>query len=338
MRIALKLLLILFIGVGAAAAYNLIAARRLAARNPIPGNSYDVNGRPMHIYCAGSGSPIVVLEGGLGRDWWYWQRVQPEVAKSTRACSYDRAGLGWSELQHGARDAQNIAAQLHSLLRQAGEKPPFVLVGASAGGLYMRQFYADHPAEVAGIVFVDSSMPEQVQALPHGKDTAAARRKRHQDATWDWIKEASGWARLTGKCKGDVEPQMKAFAAYADAETCRPSYTRTWLGEWDDFWRSADEVSRLACCGDLPLLVISQDPDRPKPGWDAASLAANPIWASLQENLKKLSPRTRRVIARGSGHHVMVDRPEVIIDGIRGMVGEIRGGRSDASYGTTVVQ
>ena len=106
----------------------------------------------------------------------------------------------------------------------------------------------------------------------------------------------------------------------ATAEACRPSFAASWLGEWDDFWRSGDEAAHAPCCGNLPLLVISQDPDRPKPGWDARSLAANPIWAGLQENLKKLSPRSRRIIARNSGHHIMTDRPDVIINNVREVV------------------
>ena len=337
-KLALGVLVVLLLCVAASAAYNLLRARQLEHRYPPFGKFYTVNGYPMHLYCTGSGSPIVVFEGGIGNDVYYWQRVQPELSKTTRVCSYDRAGLGWSPAQPGPRDAKAIAAQLHSLLETAGERPPFVLVGSSAGGFYVRQFYSDHPGEVAGIVFSDASVPEQVQALSYGRDSEEKKKKRHRDALRDWVKEASGWARLTGQCKGDLRKGLEAYAGYAAAEACRPSFSMTWLGEQDDFWRSAEEASQAHCCDDLPILIVSQDPDRPKPGWSAESLAANPIWVRLQESLKALSPRSRRIVARGSGHHIMIDRPDVLIKETRQLVSDIRSGHSDAAYGTTVTE
>ena len=322
----------------ASAGYNTVSVWYLRRHFPPPGKLYAVNGSPMHLYCAGNGSPTVVLESGLGSDWLNWQRVQPELAKTTRVCSYDRAGLGWSNLQPGPRDAKNIAAQLHSLLQQANEVGPLVFVGASAGGFYAREFIATYPTEVVGLVFVDASTPEQNEALPGAKDSEAKRTKRHREATWEWLKEASGWARLSGHCKGEVEKGLEEYAGFARAEDCRPSFATSWLGEWDDFERSGEEAAEARCCGDLPLLVISQDPDRPKPGWSAQDIAANPIWASLQERLKTLSPHSRRIIARTSGHHVMIDRPDVIISGVRQVVIGIRNKSTDPEYATTIVQ
>jgi pimeloyl-ACP methyl ester carboxylesterase len=291
----------LLVCVAASAAYNAIYARYLRRRYPVPGNFYEVSGSRMHLYCTGRGSPAVVLEGGLGRDWLYWQKVQPELAKTTRVCSYDRAGLGWSDLQPGPRDAVHIASQLHSLLYQAGEAGPLVLVGASAGGFAVREFAATYSAELAGVVFVDTSVPEQITAFPDRKDSPEKRRQRHRDAMLEWLKETSGLARLTGNCNGDIEKGLEAYADLARAEACRPAFAASWLGESDDFWRSADEAAAGNCCGDLPLLIISQDPDRPKPSWSAENIAAQPIWNRLQEGLKRLSPHSRRIIAETAG-------------------------------------
>jgi pimeloyl-ACP methyl ester carboxylesterase len=322
----------------AGALYNAISIRRLMSRYPVPGNFYQVNGSKMHLYCIGTGSPAVLLESGLGSNWLYWQKVQPELAKTTRVCSYDRAGLGWSDLQPGPRDTKNIAAQLHSLLLQAGETGPLVLAGASAGGFYARVFAATYPMEVVGLVFVDSSSPEQIEALPGAKDSDEQRRKRHRDAAWDWVKQASGWARLLGHCKGSVDSGLEAYADIARAADCRPSFATSWLGEWDNFWRSGEEVAKAPCCGNVPILVVSQDPDRPKPGWSAQQIAAQPIWSSIQEHLKSLSPHSRRIIARGSRHHVLIDRPDVIITGTERLVIQIRNKTADPQEGTTVVQ
>ena len=322
----------------ACALYNLAAVAVLKHRYPPLGRMYTVDGHAMHLYCTGSGPPTIVLEAGLGDDLIYWQKVQPEIAKTTRVCSYDRAGIGWSEDQPGARDAKHIAQQLHALLQGARVAPPLVLVGASAGGFYVRQFTADYPQEVVGIVFVDSSVPEQVRALPYGAWTQEKARKMHRDALWDLVRQSTGWARLTGKCTGDVEKGLESYAGQVRAEACRPAYARAGLGEWDEFWTSAQQAAEAKCCGTIPLLIISQDPARPKPGWDAQSIAAQPIWNDLQESLKALSPASRRIIARGSAHHVMIDRPDVVINGIREMVTDIREQTPDPQVGTTTVQ
>jgi pimeloyl-ACP methyl ester carboxylesterase len=337
-KLLLSILGLLLLLVLAGAAYNAFCVSQLQRRYPVPGKLVAVNGSMMHLYCTGSGSPTVVLESGLGGDWIYWQKVQPEAAKATRVCSYDRAGIGWSDPQPGPRDARNIAQQLHALLHQAGEAAPFVLVGGSAGGLYVRQFTALYPNEVAALVFADASLPEQIQALPGAGFSEATARKRHREARWEWLKEGSGWARLTGKCRGEVERGLEAYLPVASAEACRPELAVSWLGEWDEFWHSAEEAGQAECCGDRPVLIISQDPDRPKPGWTAQAIAANPIWNSLQEHLKGLSPHSRRIIARSAGHHVMIDRPDVIIRGIGGIVAQVRNGAPDPAEGTTIVE
>ena len=324
--------------VAAGAAYNAIHNRYLERKFPVPGKMYEVNGAPMHLFCIGRGTPTVVLENGLGGVWLDWQKVQPELAKTTRVCSYDRGGLGWSDPQPGLRDAKNIAAQLYSLLQKAGEAGPFVLVGASSGGFAVREFAAMYPTEVAGIVFSDSSVPDQIEKLPGAKETQTKRSIRHLNAMWGSVKQASGWSRVTGKCKGEVEEGLEAYSDLARVIECKPSLATSWLGEADNFERSAAEAAEARCCGDIRLLVISQDPDRPKPGWTAQQIAAQPIWNSLQESLKNLSTRSRRIIARNSKHHVMIDRPDVIINGTRELVFEIRGNTTDPEKGTTVVQ
>lgn len=148
------------------AVVNVVTNTVLQHRYPVPGLFYAVNGRSMHLYCTGHGDPTVILDAGGGNDWLIWQKVQPEVAKTVRVCSYDRAGTGWSERQPGVRDAGNISQQLHLLLKTAGEKPPFVMVAASVAGFYVRQYLAHYPAEVAGLVLVDSSTPEQIAEIP----------------------------------------------------------------------------------------------------------------------------------------------------------------------------
>jgi hypothetical protein len=106
------------------------------------GQLYTVDGHQMHIVCKGEGSPTVILEAGAGHFSTLWAWVQPAVAQSTRVCAYDRAGYGWSEPGPEPRDAQQIATELHALLDMAEIEPPYVLVGHSLGGIYVRVYNA----------------------------------------------------------------------------------------------------------------------------------------------------------------------------------------------------
>jgi len=239
--------------------------------------------------------------------------VQPEVSKTMRVCPYDRAGTGWSESQPGVRDANNISQQLPLLLKAAGEKPPFVLVSASVAGFYAREYVDRYPAEVVGLVLVDSSTPEQIVETPGSAYSPALIRKKHREVMLEWWKEASGWSLLKGDCKPEVEPGLEAYGNLARVEMCRPSYAVSWRGEADQFWNSAEEASRARCCNKLPLVVISQDPNNAR---SSQPPSIRPIWNSLQERLKALSPNSRRIIARSSGHAVMIDRPDVVIRAI----------------------
>jgi pimeloyl-ACP methyl ester carboxylesterase len=141
--------------------YEAAAEASDARINLPPGQLVDVGGHRLHINCTGAGSPTVVIEAGLG-DWSTgWGFVQPEVAKTTRVCTYDRAGLGWSEPGPLPRDAAQFARELHSLLQNANIPGPYVMVGHSLGGLPVQVFAHDHPSEVAGVVLVDSMYPGQ---------------------------------------------------------------------------------------------------------------------------------------------------------------------------------
>src|SRR4051812_26628883 len=139
------------------AAYESVSEAADARAYPPPGQMVDVGGYRLHINCVGAGSPTVVIEAGQGDSsvsWSSW--VQPRVATTTRVCTYDRAGMGYSDPGPLPRTAERFAQELHTLLLRADEPGPYVLVGHSLGGLTVRIFAHEYPADVLGVVLVDS--------------------------------------------------------------------------------------------------------------------------------------------------------------------------------------
>jgi hypothetical protein len=160
-RIVLSIVALVATVVAGSSSFNAITLHHFRATNPPPGAFYTVNGHRMRINCTGSGSPTIVLESGGGNDGLVWGGVQPELSKTTRVCSYDRAGYGWSDALPAPRDADHIAGELHELLHQANVNGPIVLMGHSIAGLYIRDYVTRYPAGISGIVFVDVSTPMQ---------------------------------------------------------------------------------------------------------------------------------------------------------------------------------
>ena len=147
------------------ATYENIALVRDQDAFAAPGKLYDVGGHRLHLHCQGRGGPTVVLSNGMGEVSASWARISGPVAETTRVCSYDRAGQGWSESAERPQDGIAAAKDLHTLLAAAGEKGPFVLVGHSTGGTYALTYASRYPDQVAGLVLLDSSSPDQLTAV-----------------------------------------------------------------------------------------------------------------------------------------------------------------------------
>ncbi len=166
------------------AAYESVSEASDSRAYPPPGQMVDVGGYRLHINCVGTGSPTVVIESGLG-DWSAsWSAVQSQAARTTRVCTYDRAGMGFSEPGPLPRTAARFAEELHTLLQRADIPGPYILAGHSAGGYTVRLFAAAYPAEVAGVVLIDSTTPARMRRLkrPHRQAGCRSRRSRHASA------------------------------------------------------------------------------------------------------------------------------------------------------------
>ncbi len=319
-RIVLGLLAcVLFLAVAGMIYENIFEARDRRF-NPMAGTRFDVGGFKMHIDCTGEGSPTVILDSGLGETYLSWLKVQPQVAKFTRVCSYDRAGLGYSESSSQSRTSKVLATELHALLQAAGIAPPYVLVGHSVGGFNVRLYASLYRSDVAGIVLVDSSHPAQFDRLPPGiKDMQA-----------DWTRKAEfteytmpfGIPRLIGQC--DDDPVERAAA-------CNWRTAAEAVAELKSFPESASQTAATGSLGDIPLLVISHDPNK-RLGSFPAGMAkpANAAWEKMQEELIHLSTRGTQVIATGSSHDIQWDRPDIVISGIRNVMQQVRLAQSAA--------
>src|ERR1051326_1219623 len=230
--------------------WNYAATRWQHARNPVPGNFYCVNGRQMHIYCSGAGSPTVLIETGAGATWLGWQGVQSELAKITRVCTYDRAGHGWSEPRSGTRDAETIVGELHALLDQAGVARPLVFTGHSLGGLLAREYARQFPAEIAGVVMIDSSSPQQLDELP-GARALYGQEKRDfpRQLFWERLRVWSGWERLTGNCHDEPSKELQYLTGQYNAVQCRPAYVGADDSEFIYFEQICNQAGRLKSFG-----------------------------------------------------------------------------------------
>jgi len=318
--------------------WNLAVAQWQHAHNPVPGNFYSLNGRLMHLYCSGTGSPTIVIEAGASANSLGWQGVQPKLSLLTRVCTYDRAGHGWSQPRAGPRDAEAIARELQALLEQAGVPRPLVLTGHSAGGLYVREYAREFPAQIAGVVLIDSSSPQQVDELPGWRRSYEADKHNFvRRLRWEELQVWSGWQRLVGNCRDTPSPELAHLAGQYDAEMCRPEYVGGEDAEFMYFEVTCKQAARLTSFGKLPLVIISQDPDRRREGMTANAIAELPVWAREQEELKSLSSLSWRVIARGSGHAVHHDRLDVVVAEMTRLIGFLRGGPAPP-FGKTVIE
>ena len=332
-HIVLSLVALVAVVLSASSGWNAIALHHFRLKPP--GQMYQVNGHPMRIACTGSGSPTIVLDAGLGNDGLIWGGVQPALAKTTRVCSYDRAGFGWSDALPPPRDADHIADELHGLLAAAKIDGPIVLMGHSIAGMYIRDYATRYPAEAAGLIFVDGSTPLQEQN-PAFKAAFAKK-------PFDWIHTlqrralfSMGIPRLSGACSRGF-PGFDARAARLQAEDLCHLQWNAIDAEMESFDRSGMETVHTGPYGALPVLIFSQDTAKATAGDEPPDVAK--AWNQMQEDLKKLSTRSRRIIAKGSTHYVQLDRSELIEREVPLFIEQIRGTVSPpGNYGSTTTE
>jgi pimeloyl-ACP methyl ester carboxylesterase len=260
--------------------------------------SVDVGGRALRYICGGSGAPTVVVDQGLGISVEHslakplplgWAKVFLEVRKFTRICMYDRAGVGNSDPVPPPRTSLDMMKDLRALVRKAEVAPPYVLVGHSIGGFNVCLYAHKYPKEVAGLVLVDSSHPDQLTRL----------------------------AEVLPPYSPGEAAMLRAFRQRLDPRSST---------EGLDLASSADQVRPIGTLGKLPLVVLSHSPKQPISSETPVDVAAKieKVWSELQVDLARLSARSSHVVAAQAGHHIQLDEPQLVIDAILKVVSEAR--------------
>jgi len=300
-----------------------LAAVSASAQYQRPGRMIDIGGRKLYLNCEGQGTPTVVLVAGGDAFSIDWALVQPKVALDTRVCSYDRAGLGWSDPGLADETVEQTIGDLHALLQAAGEKPPYLLVGASIGGIYIQAYRHAFPAEVGGLLFTNSS--HHVGMSVKGKVGLL------WELTEDEIRSAYPFpSTMKGVAPTDEgEPfdrlpaelqtvrlgfDMQIWKNF-DPAKATPDQNLSWRKE---FLREFDETEtgKDRLLGSLPVVVLDSDP--------AASEAEGHSRDGAAARLDFLSSNDVHIVATGSGHEIHLYQPDMVVKALERGVAAVR--------------
>jgi pimeloyl-ACP methyl ester carboxylesterase len=319
----------LVVAAAAGALYQVVGARR-CRQFDLPGRLIDVGGHRLHAVCQGEGKPVVLLESGIAASSLSWTHVQPGVAKLTRVCSYDRAGLAWSDLASSPRTFNRILDELRAVLMAIAPRGPYVLVGHSFGSLVVRAYAAHYPRDVVGLVLVDPptdwlTMTRQRSRLLHG----GVHLSRIGAVLAHLGVVRACLALLTGGAPGAPRRFVKIFGPTA-ARTlerlvgevrklptdlhpvvqmlwCQPKCFHAMADHLLVLAREGASMAALAPPREVPVVVISSG-DQP------------PEQIAAHRRLSECSHGGRHVIAARSGHWILFDEPGLIVDAIRELI------------------
>jgi pimeloyl-ACP methyl ester carboxylesterase len=285
------------------------------------------DGRRIALYCEGSGGPLVMMEAGLGYGAWTWRAVQDQIARTSRTCTYDRAGyFRQSTPAAGPRDAGAEAEDLLALVKAAGLAPPYILVGHSYGGFIVRLFAYRHPEQVAGLVLVDPASEYQNKRMAKVAPEVTGSLAQYERLL-DRCAAVPRPSGLTETCLlFPVRPDMPRdrigwFVASQD-----PAFAATMLREERALdGSSSDElVAERRNLGSIPVILLNQDPDPSQIDVDRAA-AFSATWLAMhKETMASISNDAELRIVPGSGHRIQRDRPGAVIRAVDDLIAKAR--------------
>jgi pimeloyl-ACP methyl ester carboxylesterase len=291
---------------------------------PVSGKLVDIAGRKIQLDCRGQGSPTVVLESGLDAlGSLSWAAVHDEIAQTTRVCAYSRAGILWSDPTTDTFNSKNVAQDLHTALTKGGETAPWVMVGHSLGGPYIMMFTRLYESEVAGLVFVDASHPDQVAPLK--KITGMS--PELPPASLIKVLARIGLVRLV--LMHDTRPNAPRFVNQIE-QAYLPQNIGAFLQEVQSSEASIAAAGDFRQLGDRPLVVLTAMQKHPlaelqKMGMSQEQeIQMQALWKQLQADQATWSTRSRHEIVPDASHYIQFDRPDVVIKAVREVVIDVR--------------
>lgn len=299
---------------------------RLGSEMFPPGKRIDVGGYKLHLWCMGLESlPTVVLEAVMANFSLAWSLVQPAAAKFGRVCTYDRAGLGWSDPSPKPRTIETIIAELHTLLTNGDVPKPYILVGHSMGGIYMAQYASHYPADVAGLILVDSAHPQQNLRLPAERQKVLSTVKASSVATFQRYAEMNDEDIVRDILSKRSDDNPRPYSQEVESliiDRMRASIFQTMAAEilaGDAFLSQSS--SRLVSLGDLPLEVLTAGARIHYPGVsDEIHQLGEQIWLDLQRELASTSSNGTHHIIEDSSHDMLMEKPDIVADSIIRMI------------------
>jgi hypothetical protein len=318
--------------------YEQVQRSRDREHFPQVGRSVDIGGRTLNIYCSGAGQPAVIFESGAPwplydprgmfengapRPGYSWVRIQRELAKTTTACWYDRAGSGWSGLGPYPRDSASQARDLHALLQRAGAPAPYVLVADASATLDAHVYAGFYPADMAGLVFVNGVHPDLL--IDTRPDTQRLARFpgfvwRSQDAMGQVFNQV-GFFRVGSRNRPALPPPPKGMTS-TEWNTIwhltQSSKARSALLQDIASWQQSTAEARTAgSLGDRPLIVLSAEDT-------AMASEFHSVWMELQTDLARLSARGRHVVVNESNGELIYQAPDAVVEAARQAIADVR--------------
>ncbi|MET0309211.1 MAG: alpha/beta hydrolase [Sphingomonas sp.] len=330
LAIGLVALVALLLVVGAI--WEQVSRADEAKRYPPRGQIVDIGGRRFHLDCRGSGSPTVILESGLDINGTLaWYKVQDTIAKTTRVCSSDRAGIMWSDPPPHVQNGDHVAQDLHAALSKAGIGGPLVLVGHSLGGPYIMNYTRQFGGDVAGLVFVDASHPDQLDRLP-------APGKPRQSTALPFAMRAVAalsWAGVPRLMMSGSDEVPKEISEARGAQIGRSLHGA--LAEGAALPVTLAQGGQLRTLGNRPIVVLTAMKPYPESVLKAQKmtpadgLAQQARWKAMQDDEARWSTRSRHQLVPDASHYIQIDRPDVVIRAVDEVVATVR---ADAAKAT----
>jgi pimeloyl-ACP methyl ester carboxylesterase len=289
-----------------------IVRSRYRSEYPPPGQMIGLETHSIHLYCVGAGSPTVIFESDLDQ---YgvlsWVSVQGKIGRLTRACSYDRAGILWSEPGPRPRDGKMIAAELAAVLDTAGEHGPYVLVAHGFGGAYARIFAGQNPDDVCGMVLLESSHPDMLTRFAElGIDPEIPNRQIRP------LILLLSHLGIPGRYKGN--PYGLPPEIYDPVQAFLPESSMAWFDEKVEAANTLAQAGQYEYLGDLPLIVVATTTS--PSSMDDQGQARQDLWLELQHDLLLLSEKSE-IRTYEDGHYPQLQIPDPVVEAVQDVLG-----------------